>query len=110
MLIFYSKCFFFVFFTKNGIGDANDVWKVFIVGGKENETVKTVTSRFILVHYLQNCILTATGKQLPKWGFEQQEVTCNLNLRDKNGYWNVEDNRHKKRKYFFQLFLLVIAY
>lgn len=66
--------------------------------------MKTVTSRFILVHYLQNCVLAATGKQLPKWGFEQQEVTCNLNLRDKNGYWNVEDNRHKKCKIIYHLF------
>lgn len=52
----------------------------------------------MLVHYLQNCALTTSGKQLPKWGFEQQEVTCNPNLRDKNGYWNVEDNVFGKRK------------
>ncbi|KAI8425360.1 hypothetical protein MSG28_007121 [Choristoneura fumiferana] len=38
------------------------------------------------------CALTTTGKQLPKWGYEQQEVACNPNLRDKHALWNVEDN------------------
>ncbi|XP_002054958.3 protein O-mannosyl-transferase 2 [Drosophila virilis] len=78
-----------------GVGDANDVWRVLIVGGKPNETIHTVTSRLMFVHYLQNCALTSSGKQLPKWGFEQQEVSCNLNVRDKNAQWNVEDNQHK---------------
>lgn len=77
------------------MGDANDVWRVLIVGGKPNETIHTVTSRLMFVHYLQNCALTSSGKQLPKWGFEQQEVSCNLNVRDKNAHWNVEDNQHK---------------
>ncbi|XP_055371779.1 protein O-mannosyl-transferase 2 isoform X2 [Condylostylus longicornis] len=79
-------------YGEDGVGDANDVWRIFIVGGKENDTVLTVTTKFILVHYLQNCALTSTGKQLPVWGFEQQEVTCNPNVRDKNAFWNVEEN------------------
>lgn len=82
-----------------GAGDANDVWRVMIVGGRPNDTVHTVTSRLLLVHYLQNCALTSSGKQLPKWGFEQQEVSCNLNLRDQHAQWNVEDNRHKLCEY-----------
>lgn len=45
-----------------------------------------------MIHYFQHCAVTASGKQLPKWGFEQQEVSCNPNLRDKNALWNVEDN------------------
>ncbi|EDW30603.1 GL26758 [Drosophila persimilis] len=82
-------------YGESGVGDANDVWRVLIVGGKVNETVHTVTSRLMLIHYLQNCALTSSGKQLPKWGFEQQEVSCNLNVRDKYAHWNVEDNEHK---------------
>jgi len=38
------------------------------------------------------CVLTTTGKPLPKWAFEQGEVACNPTLRDKNALWNVEDN------------------
>ncbi|XP_020806209.1 protein O-mannosyl-transferase 2 [Drosophila serrata] len=82
-------------YGENGAGDANDVWRVMVVGGKVNETVHTVTSRLRFIHLLQNCVLTSSGKQLPKWGFEQQEVSCNLNVRDKNGQWNIEDNEHK---------------
>lgn len=81
------------------MGDANDIWKIMIVGGRDNDTIQTVTSKLLLVHYLQNCALTTSGKQLPKWGFEQQEVSCNPNVRDQNAYWNVEDNVFEKCKY-----------
>jgi dolichyl-phosphate-mannose-protein mannosyltransferase len=52
---------------QNGTGDANDVWKVVIVGGKEDEPVTTVSSKIKFIHYLQHCVLTSSGKQLPKW-------------------------------------------
>lgn len=93
-------------YGENGTGDANDIWRVLIVGaadptvaaarGEITEPVLTVTSQLRFVHYLQNCVLTASGKQLPKWGFEQQEVSCNPNVRDTNAVWNVEDNVFEK--------------
>ncbi|XP_053969988.1 protein O-mannosyl-transferase 2 [Anastrepha ludens] len=83
-------------YGEDGQGDANDIWRVLLVDNKQNTSVKTVTTKFLLVHYMQNCALTASGKQLPKWGFEQQEVSCNPNIRDKNAIWNVEDNLNKK--------------
>ncbi len=43
-------------------------------------------------------MLTVPGKQLPKWGYEQQEVSCNPTTRDTNAVWNVEDNLYPKRK------------
>lgn len=70
-----------------------------IVGGRDNDKVLTVTSQLMIVHYLQNCVLTTSGKQLPKWGFEQQEVSCNPNVRDRNAIWNIEDNVFDKCKY-----------
>ncbi|PNF38553.1 Protein O-mannosyl-transferase 2 [Cryptotermes secundus] len=79
-------------YGENGTGDANDVWKVLIVDGKEDESVTTVSSKLKFIHYLQHCVLTSSGKQLPKWAYEQQEVSCNSNMRDKNALWNVEDN------------------
>ena len=30
-------------------------------------------------------------------GFEQQEVTCNPNIRDKSAVWNIEDNVFPRR-------------
>ncbi|XP_063706046.1 protein O-mannosyl-transferase 2 [Culicoides brevitarsis] len=83
-------------YGENGTGDANDIWKIMLANGKDGDEVETVTSKFTLVHYLQSCALVASGKQLPKWGFEQQEVSCNPNIRDKNAYWNIEDNIFEK--------------
>ena len=31
-------------------------------------------------------------------GFDQQEVTCNPNIRDKSAYWSIEDNRYPRCK------------
>lgn len=80
-------------YGENGTGDANDVWKVMIVNGKEGDVVTTVFSKLKFIHYLQHCVLTSSGKQLPKWAYEQQEVSCNPNMRDQNALWNVEDNK-----------------
>lgn len=52
---------------QNGTGDANDVWKVDIVGGAEGEVVHTVTSKLRFIHYLTECALHSHSKQLPKW-------------------------------------------
>ena len=83
-------------YGESGTGDANDVWKIVVAGGTSADRILTVTTKFSLVHYLLNCALTTSGKQLPKWAFEQQEVSCNPNIRDKNSYWNIEDNVNSK--------------
>lgn len=83
-------------YGENGTGDYNDVWKVFVDGGSDGNVVSAVTSKIKLVHVLQHCVLTTSNKQLPKWAFEQHEVTCSPNLRDTNSYWNVEDNINPK--------------
>ncbi|KAJ8925580.1 hypothetical protein NQ315_009420 [Exocentrus adspersus] len=83
-------------YGENGTGDANDVWRVTVLGAKDGTHVTAVSSRLKFVHYLQSCVLTTSGKQLPKWAYEQQEVTCNPNLRDPNGVWNVEENVFEK--------------
>jgi len=79
-------------YGENGTGDANDVWRVELIGGTEGDTVKTVTSKVKFHHYFMKCVLSCSGKLLPKWGFEQQEISCNPTTRDPNALWNVEDN------------------
>ncbi|XP_050438186.1 protein O-mannosyl-transferase 2 [Adelges cooleyi] len=83
-------------YGENGTGDYNDVWKIFIDGGSDGSIVSAVISKIKLVHVLQHCVLTTTNKQLPKWAFEQHEVTCSPNLRDTNSFWNVEDHINSK--------------
>ncbi|XP_063908323.1 protein O-mannosyl-transferase 2 isoform X2 [Zophobas morio] len=83
-------------YGENGTGDANDVWRVSVVGARDGTEVTAVSSKLKFVHYLQSCVLTTSGKQLPKWAYEQQEVSCNPNLRDPNGVWNVEENVFEK--------------
>ena len=92
----FSLCFevsylIFVLF-QNGTGDANDVWRVEIVGGKDGDVVQTVTTKVKFHHYFMKCVISCSGKQLPKWGYEQQEIACNPTTRDPNAQWNVEDN------------------
>ncbi|KAK9299727.1 hypothetical protein QLX08_007353 [Tetragonisca angustula] len=83
-------------YGENGTGDANDVWKILIANGKDGDIVQTVTSKLKFVHYLHHCVLTCSGKTLPKWAYNQQEVSCNPNMRDKNAFWNIEDNNYAK--------------
>lgn len=83
-------------YGENGIGDANDVWRLEIVGGHEGDVLNTISSRVKLVHFLSGCALHSHNKQLPKWGYEQMEVTCSPNIRDKDNLWNVEDNHFPK--------------
>ncbi|XP_050702839.1 protein O-mannosyl-transferase 2-like isoform X2 [Eriocheir sinensis] len=83
-------------YGENGEGDVNDVWRVEVEGGAEGEVVKTVVHRLRFIHYLVGCALMSHNKQLPKWGYEQMEVTCNPNVHDTNNLWNIEDNQFPK--------------
>lgn len=80
-------------YGEDGIGDANDVFRIEFESGGHGKRLEAVKTRFKLVHYLMNCALYSHNKQLPKWGFEQLEVTCTPNVYEtKNTLWNVEDN------------------
>lgn len=93
-------------YGQDGLGDANDIWilkkekrvKIIEIGDKENEDdrVYTVKTRFMLIHYITNCALHSHSRQLPKWAYDQLEVTCNPKLHDKNNFWNIEDNYYPK--------------
>ena len=52
---------------QEGVGDSNDVWQMEIVGGKEGDLVRTVTSRIKLKHVNIGCYLHSHSTQLPKW-------------------------------------------
>ncbi|CAG0886592.1 unnamed protein product [Darwinula stevensoni] len=79
-------------YGENGTGDANDIWKIDIPNGKPGDEVHPVRTIFRIVHHLSGCALYSHNKNLPRWGFEQMEVTCNPNLRHPYNLWNVEEN------------------
>jgi len=83
-------------YGEGGLGDSNDVWRIDLIDGKEGDEINVVTDRFRLIHYMAGCALYSHNKQLPKWGFEQQEVTCNPNVRADWTLWNFEENYYDK--------------
>ncbi|KAL8169121.1 UNVERIFIED_CONTAM: Protein O-mannosyl-transferase 2 [Gekko kuhli] len=77
----------------NGTGDSNDFWRIEVVGRKTGKHIKVLRSQIRLIHLATGCILGSTGKTLPKWGWEQVEVTCTPYQKESpNSLWNVEDH------------------
>ena len=80
-------------------GDANDLFRVEIIpslsdGKAAKERLRTIQSKFKLVHVMTGCILFSHKVKLPDWGFEQQEVTCARGGTLPNSVWYVESNQH----------------
>ncbi|RUS71376.1 hypothetical protein EGW08_020859, partial [Elysia chlorotica] len=83
-------------YGQNGSGDANDIWVVEVDGGSRGEKIQTVRSKLRFVHYNVGCLLHSHDKKLPKWGWEQMEVTCQTDVRDTTSAWNVEEVRDSR--------------
>ncbi|KAF9168129.1 hypothetical protein DFQ26_001305 [Actinomortierella ambigua] len=80
-------------------GDSNDNWRVEIVDyeGRNAEAGKelhTLRSRFKLVHINMSCDLFSHKVKLPKWAFEQQEVTCMRSAAPAMTTWMIESNAY----------------
>ncbi|XP_032261560.1 protein O-mannosyl-transferase 2 isoform X2 [Phoca vitulina] len=81
----------------NGTGDSNDFWRIEVVNRKFGNRIKVLRSRIRLIHLVTGCVLGSSGKVLPKWGWEQLEVTCTPYLKETlNSLWNVEDHINPK--------------
>ncbi|KAJ5864408.1 uncharacterized protein N7529_006324 [Penicillium soppii] len=80
-------------------GDANDLWKVEIVPSlsetpESKKRLRTIQSKFRLVHVMTGCVLFSHKVKLPDWGWEQQEVTCAKGGTLPNSVWYIESNQH----------------
>lgn len=80
-------------------GDANDLFRVEIVpsmseGEEAKKRLRTIQSKFRLVHVMTGCTLFSHKVKLPDWGFEQQEVTCARGGTQPNSIWYIEANSH----------------
>ncbi|XP_056152188.1 protein O-mannosyl-transferase 2 [Lampris incognitus] len=81
----------------NGTGDSNDLWQVEVCGGHKGDPVKVLRSKVRFLHRATGCVLYSSGKTLPKWGWEQVEVTCSPYLKETpNSQWNIEDHINPK--------------
>ncbi|KAL1927163.1 hypothetical protein VTP01DRAFT_5126 [Rhizomucor pusillus] len=81
-------------------GDANDYWRVEIVDydkhdPESKDRLRTLHSKFRLVHVLQNCALFSHAVKLPDWGWGQQEVTCIKNGKLPKTMWYVESTENE---------------
>ncbi len=80
-------------------GDANDLFRLEIItsmsdGKLAKERLRTIQTKFKLVHVMTGCVLFSHKVKLPDWGFEQQEVTCARGGTLPNSIWYVESNEH----------------
>ncbi|KAH7119820.1 Dolichyl-phosphate-mannose-protein mannosyltransferase-domain-containing protein [Dendryphion nanum] len=80
-------------------GDANDMFRVEIVksmsdGAEAKKRLRTIQTKFKLVHLMTGCVLFSHKVKLPDWGFEQQEVTCARGGTLPNSVWYIEGNIH----------------
>ncbi|PWW79919.1 Glycosyltransferase Family 39 protein [Tuber magnatum] len=80
-------------------GDANDLFRVEIVkhlsdGSEAKKRLRTIQTKFKLVHVMTGCVLFSHAVKLPDWGFEQQEVTCAKGATLPNSVWYIENNEH----------------
>jgi dolichyl-phosphate-mannose-protein mannosyltransferase len=78
-------------------GDANDNFRVEILDektqkGEARRRLRTLESRFRLVHTITGCVLFSHDVKLPKWAFEQQEVTCIKGGKLHNQVFFIEQN------------------
>lgn len=81
----------------NGSGDVNDLWQVEVCSGRKGDPVKVLRSKVRFRHKATGCILFSSGKTLPKWGWEQVEVTCSPYLKETpSSQWNIEDHINPK--------------
>lgn len=84
-------------------GDANDLFRVEIIksmsdGADAKSRLRTIQTKFKLVHLMTGCVLFSHKVKLPDWGFEQQEVTCARGGTLPNSVWYVESNIHPQLK------------
>lgn len=80
-------------------GDANDFFRIDIIksmsdGALAKDRLRTIQSKFRLVHVMTGCVLFSHKVKLPDWGFEQQEVTCASGATLPNSIWYIESNEH----------------
>ncbi|KAJ1657569.1 hypothetical protein IWQ61_003048 [Dispira simplex] len=84
---------------KGFAGDANDHWRIEIVGHdpenpKSEKRIMAIETRFRLVHVNLGCYLFSNSKKLPEWGFNQTEVICMKDAKVPKSTWRIDRNTY----------------
>eukprot|EP00126_Sphaerothecum_destruens_P011483 Sdes_comp20916_c1_seq1m18270 len=81
-----------------GIGDHNDIWVIQFQDSKTERNLSVLSTQFRLIHKQVGCALHSHNVNLPKWGYEQNEVTCNpdKSSSNPNNLWNIEYHANPK--------------
>jgi len=80
-------------------GDANDLFRIEIMKGQSSgpaakARLRTIETKFRLIHVMTGCALFSHKVKLPEWASEQQEVTCAKQGTLPNSIWYIESNDH----------------
>ncbi|XP_064622929.1 protein O-mannosyl-transferase 2-like [Lineus longissimus] len=78
-------------YGENGTGDTNDYFRINIVNGEPGERLKIINHRVQFIHVSTGCTIHCNQRKLPKWGFEQLEVSCTTQLWNPNTEWHIEE-------------------
>ncbi len=82
-------------------GDTNDHWRVEILNiSPKNPFLKSISSKFKLVHVNSGKALFSHSVKLPEYGFGQQEVSAASRGREDLITWIVEANKHEESDLF----------
>ncbi|PVU94435.1 hypothetical protein BB561_002535 [Smittium simulii] len=82
-------------------GDSNDHWTVRIMSGDKSikdsdKLIKSVHTKFRLIHTNQKCALFSNRVKLPSWAFGQIETVCMKNAKYPKSIWRIVDSTHEK--------------
>ncbi|KAI9028231.1 Dolichyl-phosphate-mannose-protein mannosyltransferase-domain-containing protein [Phycomyces nitens] len=82
-------------------GDANDYWRVEIIDHdkrdpESEDRLRTIHSKFRLIHVMSGCSLFSHSVKLPEWGFGQQEVTCIKSGKVPKTVWYIESTENSQ--------------
>lgn len=85
-------------------GDSNDHFRVeiedFDPKNEETHYLRSLNTKFRLVHVNTGCLLFSHAVKLPEWGFGQQEVCCVKDGKRRLSNWMVEVNTNPFCKCF----------
>jgi dolichyl-phosphate-mannose-protein mannosyltransferase len=82
----------FTTWQKDDYSRHNDtLFRIVLTTGEEGDVFKSKSGQFRLIHVPTRVAMWTHPKQLPEWGFRQQEINGNKNSNEKTAVWYIEE-------------------